>query len=69
MEDDRIEAILKHLDKEVESGTVRMSVTVDEKRDPVEEVSHRGCRIYGDEANRIVGKLDMYSDSTLKDQE
>ncbi len=65
-EDERIESILAHLDKEVASGTMRMSVEVDEQREGEPLVSHRGSRIYGDDASRIVAKLDMYSDLTLK---
>ena len=64
-EDERIESILAHLDKEVASGTMRMSVEVDEDREGEPLVSHRGSRIYGDDASRIVAKLDMYSDLTL----
>ena len=53
-EDERIESILAHLDKEVASGTMRMSVEVDEEREGEPLVSHRGSRIYGDDASRIV---------------
>ena len=55
-EDERIESILAHLDKEVASGTMRMSVEVDEQREGEPLVSHRGSRIYGDDASRIVAK-------------
>ena len=65
-EDERIESILAHLDNEVASGTMRMSGEVDEAREGEPLVSHRGSRIYGDDASRIVAKLDMYSDLTLK---
>ena len=64
-DDERIESILAHLDKEVASGTMRMSVEVDEEREGEPLVSPRGSRIYGDDASRIVAKLDMYSDLTL----
>ena len=68
-QDERIESILAHLDKEVASGTMRMSVEVDENREGDPLVSHRGSRIYGDDASRIVAKLDMYSDLTLNKDE
>ena len=44
-EDERIESILAHLDKEVASGTMRMSVEVDEQREGEPLVPHVGSRI------------------------
>ena len=62
-----IEAVLSRLDTEVENGTVRMSVEYDAGQQEAEKVSHSCCRIYGREASRMVGELDMYSDLHLKD--
>ncbi len=64
--DSRIEEILNHLDKEVASGTMRMSVEIDETQIEHEKVTHSCCKVYGRSANRMVGELDMYSDLHLK---
>ena len=66
-EDERIESILAHLDKEVASGTMRMSVEVDETQEEHEKVSHKCCKVYGKDSTRVVGELDMYSDLYLND--
>ena len=67
-EDSRIEDIMKHLDSEVSRGSMRMSVEVNEKQEEAEKVSHKCCKIYGKEANRIVNELDMYSDLYLHEK-
>ena len=64
-----IESVLSRLDAEVEGGTVRMSVEYDAEQEEAEKVSHRGCRVYGRDANQCVGELDAYSDLHLKYQE
>ncbi len=63
-----INSVLSRLDAEVESGTVRMSVEYDAEQEEAEKVSHKGCRIYGMDANRCVGQLDAYSDLHLKEE-
>ncbi|MCR5251484.1 MAG: hypothetical protein K6E50_12845 [Lachnospiraceae bacterium] len=62
-----IEAVMARLDAEVENGSVRMSVEYDSEQEEAEKVSHSCCRIYGRDATRMVGELDMYSDLHLKD--
>ena len=62
-----IAAVMARLDAEVEGGSVRMSVEYDGEQEEAEKVSHSCCRIYGRDANRMVGELDMYSDLHLKD--
>lgn len=67
-EQDRlIDEILKHLDREVEFGAARMSVEMDEKQEEYSKVSHKCCKVYGKDATRMVGELDMYSDLYLND--
>ena len=62
-----IAAVMARLDAEVEGGTVRMSVEYDGEQEETEKISHSCCRIYGRDATRMVGELDMYSDLHLKD--
>ncbi|MCR4598613.1 MAG: hypothetical protein K5678_06245 [Acetatifactor sp.] len=62
-----IEEIMKHLDKEVTGGSMRMSVEMDETQEEHEKVSHKCCKVYGKDSTRIVGELDMYSDLYLND--
>lgn len=66
--DSRIEEILNHLDKEVQSGTMRMSVEIDENQAEHEKVTHSCCKVYGRSASRMVAELDMYSDLHLKEK-
>ena len=62
-----IEEIMKHLDKEVTGGRMRMSVEMDETQEEHEKVSHKCCKVYGKASTRTVGELDMYSDLYLND--
>ena len=62
-----IEEILKHLDKEVSGGSMRMSVEMDETQEEYAKVSHKCCKVYGKDSTRMVGELDMYSDLYLTD--
>lgn len=66
-EEKLIEEIMRHLDREVSGGSMRMSVEVDENQKEHEKVSHKCCKVYGKESTRIVGELDMYSDLYLND--
>lgn len=54
--------IIKHLDAETTSGSIRMSVECDENKAPGKDVSHKGCKIYGRDARETVNLLDMYTD-------
>ena len=65
--DKLIDEIMRHLDKEVSSGAVRMSVEMDDEQEEYAKVSHKCCKVYGKDANRMVGELDMYSDLYLID--
>ncbi len=70
--DEMIAKVLKHLDSEVDGGSMRMSVNVDENQKEESVVSHKCCHAYGAPANETVAKLDMYSDlylSEMKDEE
>ena len=60
-----IEEIMKHLDKEVSGGSMRMSVEIDESQEEYAKVSHKCCKVYGKDSTRMVGELDMYSDLYL----
>ena len=62
-----IEEIMKHLDKEVSGGSMRMSVEIDESQEEYAKVSHKCCKVYGKDSTRMVGELDMYSDLYLSD--
>lgn len=66
-QDHLIDEIMKHLDREVQQGAARMSVEVDEKQEEYSKVSHKCCKVYGKDATRMVGELDMYSDLYLND--
>lgn len=63
--EDLIRDILQHLDSEVAQGAARMSVEMDESQEEYAKVSHKCCKVYGKDANRIVGDLDAYSDLYL----
>lgn len=65
--DKLIDEIMKHLDQEVSNGAVRMSVEMDDGQEEYAKVSHKCCKVYGKDANRVVGELDMYSDLYLSD--
>ena len=65
--DKLIDEIMRHLDKEVSNGAVRMSVEMDDEQEEYAKVSHKCCKVYGKDANRMVGELDMYSDLYLSD--
>ncbi len=67
--DELIANVLKHLDSEVEGGSMRMSVNVDENQKEESIVSHKCCHAYGNPATDTIAKLDMYSDLYLKDME
>ncbi len=56
-----IEEILKHLDRETQAGVVRMSVEMDAQKTET-EISHKCCNMYGKPANETVGLLDCYTD-------
>ncbi len=62
-----IEEIMKHLDKEVSGGSMRMSVEMDDTQEEYAKVSHKCCKVYGKDSTRMVGELDMYSDLYLTD--
>lgn len=62
-----IQEIMAHLDREVNVGAARMSVEMDETQEEYSKVSHKCCKVYGKDANRMVGDLDAYSDSYLRD--
>ena len=62
-----IEEIMKHLDKEVSGGSMRMSVEMDDSQEEYAKVSHKCCKVYGKDSTRMVGELDMYSDLYLSD--
>ena len=64
IDDELINEVMKHLDDEVTLGAMRMSVEYDPGQTDAKNVSHKCCKVYGMEANRMVGQLDAYSDST-----
>lgn len=64
-EDEMIEEILQHLDRETKLGVTRMSVNMNQLSEKEKEVSHKGCVAYGRPASETVGLLDMYSDLTV----
>lgn len=61
-ENEMIDEILKHLDKETGQGVVRMSVEIDEESEEAKQVDHGCCHMYGRRANETVALLDMYTD-------
>ena len=67
IDDELLNEVMKHLDSEVSLGAMRMSVEFDPDQDERSKVSHKCCKVYGKEASRMVGELDMYSDSTNGD--
>ena len=66
-DDKLIREIMEHLDREVIGGSARMSVEMDEGQEEFSKVSHKCCKVYGKDANRMVGELDAYSDLYLND--
>lgn len=62
-----IQDIMAHLDREVEIGAAKMSVEMDNEQEEYEKVSHKCCKVYGKEATRVVGELDMCHDLYLAD--
>lgn len=60
--EDMINEVLSHLDRELQKGVVRMSVTMDDEAEEEKVVSHKCCNSYGRPANETVGLLDMYTD-------
>lgn len=67
IDDDLLNEVMRHLDNEVMSGSMRMSVEYDPTQSKRSNVSHKCCKVYGVEASTMVGELDMYSDSTNGD--
>lgn len=64
IDDELIEEVMRHLDSEVELGAMRMSVEYDPEQTEKKNLSHKCCKVYGMDANQMIGKLDGYSDST-----
>lgn len=64
IDDELLNEVMKHLDDEVTLGAMRMSVEYDPEQNERSNVSHKCCKVYGMDANQMVGKLDGYSDST-----
>ena len=65
--DKLIEEIMKHLDSEVTTGSMRMSVEMDDTQDEYSNVSHKCCKAYGTDSTVTVAKLDMYTDLYLNE--
>ncbi len=63
IDDELLNEVMRHLDSEVTLGAMRMSVEYDPTQQESSNVSHKCCKVYGREASRMVGELDMYSDS------
>ena len=61
--DELLQEVMRHLDSEVELGAMRMSVEYDPDQAKGKDVSHKCCKVYGMDANQMIGKLDGYSDS------
>ena len=61
-----IEVVLRHLDHEMESGALKMSVNFNELQEEEKLVDHKCCHMYGRPVNEVVGFLDMYSDSSME---
>ncbi len=66
-QDRLVDEILRHLDREVRQGAARMSVEMDDSQEEYAKVSHKCCKVYGKDATRMVGELDMYSDLYLQE--
>ena len=66
-QDRLVDEILQHLDREVCQGAARMSVEMDDSQEEYAKVSHKCCKVYGKDATRMVGELDMYSDLYLQE--
>lgn len=66
-QDRLVDEILQHLDREVRQGAARMSVEMDDSQEEYAKVSHKCCKVYGKDATRMVGELDMYSDLYLQE--
>lgn len=64
IDDELLNEVMRHLDSEVEFGAMRMSVEYDPEQTEEKNVSHKCCKVYGMDANQMIGKLDGYSDST-----
>lgn len=60
-DEEMIEEVMRHLDRESSQGVYRMSVTFDEEEQG-KNVSHKCCHMYGRPASETVGLLDMYTD-------
>ena len=61
-QEEMIEEILRHLDRETQMDVVRMSVEIDEEKSGGGQVSHKCCNMYGRPASETVGMLDCYTD-------
>ena len=46
-QEEMIEEILRHLDRETQMDVVRMSVEIDEEKSGGSQVSHKCCNMYG----------------------
>ena len=68
-ENEMIDEILKHLDKETGQGVVRMSVQIDEDSKEANQIDHGCCHMYGRRASVTVGLLDMYTDVSHGDSD
>ena len=67
--EEMIANVMKHLDSEVDGGSMRMSVNFDDNQKEESVVSHKCCHAYGNPAPDTIAKLDRYSDLYLKDME
>ncbi len=61
-QEELVNEIIKHLDRETCIGAMRMSVSMDDKQEEAGRVDHKCCYMYGRPASETVGLLDMYSD-------
>ena len=61
-QEEMIEEILRHLDRETQMDVVRMSVEIDEEKSGGGQVSHKCCNMYGRPACETVGMLEYYTD-------
>ena len=68
-ENEMIDEILKHLDKETGQGVVRMSVQIDEDSKEAKQIDHGCCHMHGRRASETVGLLDMYTDVSHGDSD
>ena len=62
IDDELLNEVMRHLDSEVTLGAMRMSVEYDPMQREEKSVSNKCCKVYGKDANQMVGELDMYSD-------